>query len=187
VRYLSRGEPGRDDLSASEAEAILGAGLSLMPVQHVAPGRWMPSAKLGAENAAAAVKHAQSVGFPGGVNIWLDLESVRPGTRPEEVVAYCNEWFDLVTDAGFVPGLYVGVDPGLTAHDLFWRLRTKHYWASASRIPEVDIRGYQMRQSQEAPIHVIKGAPAMSICRDVCLGDALGTTPIWLSPADNPL
>jgi hypothetical protein len=183
VRYLSRGAPQHDDLTASEAEGILGGGLALMPVQHVQKGRWVPAATLGGDYGAAAVHHAQSVGFPAGVNVWLDLEGVKVGTPPEDVVAYCNRWFDTVSDAGYVPGLYVGADPGLDGHDLFWRLRTKHYWASASWIPDVAIRGYQMKQSRESHIVVIPGQPGIQICRDVCLPDALGATPLWLSPA----
>ena len=44
VRYLSLGRgQRRKDLSAAEGEAILGAGLALMAVQHVRTAGWSPA------------------------------------------------------------------------------------------------------------------------------------------------
>ena len=65
-------QPTRD-LSEAEANVILSAGLALMPVQHVAPQNWSPSQALGIRNGKNAAKHARQIGFPEGVNVWLDL------------------------------------------------------------------------------------------------------------------
>src|SRR5215471_4332572 len=68
IRYISRAATEADfDLTTSEAEAILGAGLALMPVQHVARAGWLPSADLGTTNGKNAAAHTQSVGFPLGI------------------------------------------------------------------------------------------------------------------------
>src|SRR6516165_3141441 len=40
--------------------------------------------------------------------------------------------------AGFVPG--VGAKAILAGDELFWRLTTKHYWKSGSRVPDIPSR-----------------------------------------------
>ena len=48
------------------------------------------------------------IGFPEGINVWLDLEGAKTSTPHETMIAYCNAWFAEVEGAGFVPGVYVG-------------------------------------------------------------------------------
>jgi Domain of unknown function (DUF1906) len=94
IRYVSRRDvQPAGDLSETEANVILGAGLALMPVQHVAPENWSPSQALGTRNGRNAGKHARQIGFPEGVNVWLDLEGAKTSTRHETMIAYCNAWF----------------------------------------------------------------------------------------------
>jgi hypothetical protein len=175
LRYVSRSEPKAGDLSAAEAEIILSAGLALMPVQHVAQDGWTPSAQLGKENGAAAVAHVQQVGFPAGVNVWLDLEGVKKDTAKAEVIDHCNAWFQVVSDAGFAPGVYVGANCGLEAEDLYWRLKTTHYWKSGSRVPSIPMRGYQLTQK------IISGDKIgrISIDRNVTQNDSFGGAVLW--------
>jgi hypothetical protein len=78
-------------------------------------------------------QHVRKIGFPEGVNVWLDLEGAKTSTPHETMIAYCNAWFAEVEGAGFVPGVYVGAGVILTGNELFWRLTTKHYWKSGSR------------------------------------------------------
>jgi glycoside hydrolase-like protein len=180
VRYLSLSTPQDDgDLSYLEATAILGAGLALMPVQHVLEPGWMPSARLGDLQGAAAAANAQEVGFPAGVNVWLDLEGVGIDASSDDVIAYCNAWFDHVAAAGFLPGLYVGADCGLTGDQLFWDLACKSYWQSGSDVPDVDQRGYQMVQRITTEPDVENG---VAIDCDLTLVDDLGGSPTWLGP-----
>ena len=143
IRYVSRQDvQPKEDLSETEASIILDAGLALMPVQHVAPENWSPSQALGTRNGKNAAKHAQQIGFPEGVNVWLDLEGAKASTPHDTMIAYCNAWFAEIEEAGFVPGVYVGARAILTGNELFWRLTTKHYWKSGSRIPDIPHRGY---------------------------------------------
>src|SRR5690348_508097 len=65
IRYVSlESSEAEGDLSATEAQDILGAGLALMPVQHTRAGGWSPSIGLGTADGANAARNAAAVGFP---------------------------------------------------------------------------------------------------------------------------
>ena len=167
----------KEDLSETEASIILDAGLALMPVQHVAPENWSPSQALGTRNGKNAAKHAQQIGFAEGVNVWLDLEGAKASTPHETMIAYCNAWFAEIEEAGFVPGVYVGARAILTGNELFWRLTTKHYWKSGSRVPDIPQRGYQLVQS------IIRNdkIDGVAIDRNLTKSDNFGGSALWLS------
>ncbi len=181
VRYLSRGtSQGSNDLSNAEALNILNAGLALMAVQHVAanyPPGWTPNAALGTTYGANAANNARSVGLPAGINIWCDLEGVVPTTPAADIIAYCQAWYTAVNNAGYVPGLYVGVPCGLTSSQLYNNLSFSHYWHSLSgSTPDVAVRGYQMVQSMWQTVN------GVSIDPDVTQTDKKGGNVIWLQP-----
>jgi hypothetical protein len=178
VRYVSRTYPqSAADLSLAEATNILDAGLGLMAVQHCDRQGWSPGAALGNAYGLAAAENATDVGLPRGVTIWLDLEGPLPSSPAEDVVAFINAWAAQVSAPGYsyVPGLYVGFDDILTSEQLYWRLRLKTYWSSASAVPDVSHRGYCMRQSL-APSPV----DGISIDRDVVQYDNFGGLPSLL-------
>lgn len=145
LRYLSRGPESSNDLSASEATGILNAGLALMPIQHVRKSGWSPNQALGQEDGQAATANAQNVGFPEGVNVWCDLEGVSSSAGTQAVIDYCKAWYDAVSAAGYIPGLYVGANPGLTGDQLD-ALPFQHFWRSPSNVPDVSNRSYQLYQ-----------------------------------------
>jgi Domain of unknown function (DUF1906) len=181
VRYLSRSEPQAvHDLSHAEAQAILTAGLCLMAVQHVSKAEWVPTAVLGEQFGTTAAQNAQTVGLPPGMNVWLDLEGVRAGVASSHVIGYCNAWFAEVLAAGYLPGLYVGSGCVLTGDELFWRLRTRHYWRSGSAVPDVPHRGYQLIQRIASAPDIVNN---IAIDRNISATDALNGCPLWLSPA----
>lgn len=177
IRYLSReaGEqPG--DLTYTEANNILQGGLALMPVQHVAGQGWSPTAALGTSYGTNAANNAVNVGFPPKVNVWLDLEGVNSTSSAQDVIDYCTNWYTAVAAAGYLPGLYVGADCGLTGQQLY-DLPFQHYWKSESNVPAIPTRGYQMVQSVVAnPVNGI------SIDQDVSNVDNEGGVPQWLEP-----
>ena len=178
IRYVSRQDvQPTGDLSEAEANVILSAGLALMPVQHVAPQNWSPSQALGIRNGKNAAKHARQIGFPEGVNVWLDLEGAKTSTPHETMIAYCNAWFAEVEGAGFVPGVYVGAGAILTGNELFWRLTTKHYWKSGSRVPDIPHRGYQLIQA------IIRNdkIEGLAIDRNLTKTDSFGGSVLLLS------
>ncbi|HEX2078472.1 MAG TPA: glycoside hydrolase domain-containing protein [Longimicrobium sp.] len=149
LRYVGRTEMKSNDLTADEASMLLSRGFALMTVQHVKNEGWMPTGDLGTEYGANAAAFTRQIGFPGGVNLWMDLEGVSTSAAAPDVIAYCNNWYTQVANAGYVPGIYVGWEPGLTGSQLYSKLRFQHYWAAynvdgASR---PDPRGWQLMQS----------------------------------------
>jgi len=181
LRYISRTTPqGKGNLTRTEAQEILDAGLALMPVQHVSAPDWVPTQALGDKYGRAAAANARTVGFPDAVTVWLDLEGIRKGTPSAEVIAYCNAWFSAVGGAGYDTGVYVGANCRLTGDELFWRLKTTHYWRSGSHVPEIPHRGYQLIQRITPDPDLVNG---IEIDRDLCEVDDLGGAAVWLAPA----
>jgi hypothetical protein len=173
VRYLTRSsdKPSPGDISQNEAALILKAGLALGAVQHVAPRGWKPSAALGKQYGRRAADSAKAASLPAGMNLWLDLEGVSSTSSHQDVIDYCNTWFDVVEADGYVSGLYVGAETILSGTELFLKLKTRHYWKSGSTVPDIPHRGYQMVQYIEQDFD-----------RDVTANDHLGDAVLWLAP-----
>jgi hypothetical protein len=172
IRYLPR-KPG--NLTNAEALDILGAGLPLMAVQHVAESPWQPNTNLGtAYGNFAASYAAQVVGLPSGVNIWCDLEMVPDSVAAADVIAYCLAWYYAVHAAGYVPGLYVGYGTQLTADQLYNETSFQHYW-KAYNGDEVAGRGFQLLQKTHKQVGGIDYDPNMTQV------DGEGGTVLWLA------
>jgi Domain of unknown function (DUF1906) len=159
VRYVSHSKFGSGpytDLTEAEGEAILAAGLALMVVQHPLAAGWTPTAELGQTFGELAAANAGSAGLPSGVNVWLDLEGVKPGVAASDTIAFCNAWFAEVEAVGYASGVYIGASPILTADQIYWDLKTQHYWKGGSSakagVPDdVPNRGYQLIQRIQNP------------------------------------
>ena len=168
------------DLTSQEAESIIGAGLALMVVQHPLAAGWAPDVGLGQSFGQYAAAHAGEAGIPPGVNVWLDLEGVKAGTQAADVIAFCNAWFDEVEAVGYETGVYIGASPILTADQLYWDLKTQHYWkggsSSKAGVPDdIPNRGYQLIQRISNP-----GA-SNEFDSDVTKDDNFGGGVKWLS------
>lgn len=176
VRYLSRGTTqGSGDLSNAEALGILNAGLALMAVQHVRMPGWTPTAALGTQDGTNGANNAKSIGLPTGMNIWCDLEGVADDTTAQAVIDYCQAWYTAVKAAGYVPGLYVGAAAVLTSQQLYSNLSFQHYWRSLSTVPDVAVRGYQLKQA-----YVAGTVHGIGIDSDTTMNDNKGGTCLWL-------
>jgi hypothetical protein len=180
LRYVGRVQMASHDLSTEEAEGILAAGLALMPVQHVLNDGWEPTAALGAEYGQNAATFAQQIGFPPGVNVWCDLESVARDAAAADVIAYCNAWYEGVAAAGYVPGLYVGYGPGLTGQQLYGHLKFQSYWAAynVDGVSTPRPRGWQLVQSEGHG--TIAGITTEFYDADTTQIDAMGGQVNWL-------
>lgn len=179
IRYLTRDAiQASGDLTDAEAEDILQADLALMAVQHVAPAGWTPSGKLGRRYGLYAAINARRVGLPSGVTLWLDLEGVAAGTPADQIIDYCDTWADVVTDAGYVAGLYVGADCGLTGEQLA-TTRMRYFWRSGSTVPDVPGRGYCLLQTIAANTSL----DGVAYDDDSVQTDRTGNTPFWLTRA----
>jgi hypothetical protein len=183
IRYLSRdadlraghARNGTPDLSEAEGLAILGAGMALMAVQHPPAPGWSPTEALGTTWGANAAAYAADAGIPAGVNIWLDLEGIALATAHADIIAYANAWFAAVAAAGFVPGVYVGYDVLLSPDELYHALETEHYWRACGDIPDISVRGYQLRQT------CLNIGKPDEFDYDDTQTDALGGRVIWLT------
>lgn len=154
IRYVGHSKPAPGsytDLTTEEGQSIIDAGLALMVVQHPLAAGWVPDPNLGQSFGQFAAANSGAAGIPAGVNVWLDLEGVKAGTAAADVIAFCNAWFAEVEAVGYETGVYIGAAPGLTADQLYWDLKTKHYWKGGSSakagVPDdIPNRGYQMIQ-----------------------------------------
>lgn len=174
LRYVPRHDDNPGDITQSEAHGIMSAGLGLMIVQHVKSPPWVPNGNMGAQYGANAARVSTNIGYlPGGM-IWCDLEGVDLHTDHRDVISFCNNWLDQVGHAGFTPGLYVGFDPGLTADELYSRLRFEHYWSAynLNRDQFPATRGVQMKQGIERVFSGVRYDP------DTIQRDALGGLPL---------
>lgn len=186
IRYISLLEGNKPypkspkPLDYDEAKNILEAGLALMPVQHVLESPWFPTAQLGKTHGKNAANNAIIVGFPPKVNVWLDLEGISDEATAQDVIDYCNAWFEQVNDTGYLPGLYVGYQAILTSEQLYYDLKFQHYWKSQSEVPPVAKRNYQMRQY---PTITVNG---ISIDPDTTYIDKKNGVPQWLILDNNP-
>lgn len=177
-RYLSRGAGQQSgDLSYNEAKTILAAGLALGAVQHVSMPGWTPSQSLGTQYGTNAANNAASIGLPKGMNLWMDLEGIAPGTSAQTVIGYANAWYDAVAAAGYIPGIYVGADCYLTGDQLYNNLKYQHYWKSLSNVPAIPHRGYQLIQSYTPEL-----VCGVSIDTDTTQNDELGGAIVLLFP-----
>jgi Domain of unknown function (DUF1906) len=177
IRYVSRTTPcNPGDITSTEAQVILDAGLALMLVQHCPPAYWSPFSMLGVKYAMTASNNAANALYPPGATLWLDLENMRPGCGIPAIAAYVNAWYQTVLDGGYVPGLYYTADCPLTPEQLYLDLRPQLYWRGLSQdAPYVAVRGACMQQ------YVQLGQVAgIDLDRDVIVPDALGgLLPSW--------
>jgi hypothetical protein len=180
LRYLSLKykQDTSVDLSSQEAEDILASGLALSPVQRVRKADWVPTNSLGTTTGQNAANNAISVGFPPGINVWLDLEGVKAGTPASNVIGYCNNWFDEVKAKNYIPGIYVGADAILTGTQLA-NLKFQHYWKSGSIVPNIPGQGYQLIQTIPSP-PLGEFRHGIHIDYDKTQTDSLGGQVIWL-------
>jgi len=183
VRYVRRDKPHASSLSTAEATGILDSGLGLMLVQYVeSESAWTPTVRKGTTNGGVAASEAEKIGVPWGVTIWCDLEGVAVGTPRQQVIDYCNRWHSAVSGAGYVPGLYVGYRSGLTATQLYAKLRFTHYWGAYNLNSDQSpvVRGVQMTQSQRRPQDAV---PSLQIDFQVdrISADRLGGRPTLLA------
>jgi Domain of unknown function (DUF1906) len=183
IRYVGRLQMGSHDLTTKEALTILDAGLALMVVQHFKGEGWQPDGATGAQYGTNAGRFTKEIGVPAGVNVWCDLEGVAAGTPTQNVVDFCNNWFDQVQAAGYEPGLYVGNSAGLSANQLFQKLRFKHFWRAYNlnddEVPAT--RGVQLRQKTGKGN--VGSVTTESYDDDFTQTDELGGNAVWLAPA----
>lgn len=190
VRYVPRIQAKSHDLSKDEIDHLLAGGLAVMPVQHVeSESSWTPSLTKGDQYGRVAAAYSHTIGVLEKTCVWLDLEGVStdflpsPAERQAATIAYCNAWYDRVLEGGFTPGIYVGWHAGLSAEQLFRRLKFQHYWGAfnLNRDQEPITRGIQMKQGVPKPADIPPGVK-IAIDTNRVVGDKLGGLPLAFAP-----
>lgn len=179
VRYVRNTNSSTSaNLSEAEAQTIRSAGFALMPVQHVRGKGWHPTGTLGQQDGALAVQQVIDCGLPKRICVWLDLEAVSGEATASDVLAYCSAWFTEVSNAGYLPGIYVGADCGLTQDQLDDQLPFEYYWRSGSTVPSLPNHGYCMVQTIDSDF-LIGG---VSYDLDTITADGISKPPVWAAP-----
>jgi hypothetical protein len=122
-----------DHVTPDELATQLGVGLMFGPVTYALEF-----------DPAHTLARLAALGIPKGVTVWLDVEGT--GLTFEDITIKINNWSAAVVAAGFEAGLYVGAGCPLTDAQLFALPHVSRYWHSCSRVADVKIRGYCMRQ-----------------------------------------
>jgi len=137
----------------------------------------VPSASKGTTVGQAAANNAALLGFPKGLTIWCDLEWKQAPANDDDTIAYANAWAAAVQAGGYEPGLYVGMNMGLSSSQLYYKLSFAHYWKSASEVPWVETRGFQMVQGLHQTLNGISVDP------DLVMLDNKRQVFQWLKPS----
>lgn len=138
----------------------------------------------GAYDGNAAVKQAQALALPMGCCIFLDHEGPATAKAPAaESIGKITAWAAAVRQAGYVPGLYVGVPQNLTSDEL-WGLPVVRYWRGQGSVrdrmgalAEPSHRGWCMVQAYPS---VMCGGVLVDY--DMAGHDYLGGTVTWAVP-----
>ncbi len=102
---------------------VMDAGLAFMPVTLA-----------GHMHGESSVNYCHELCIPQGVTVWLDLEGQTAfETPPLELIGKINAWADAIQNAGYMPGLYVGVPQPLTSDELY-SLKVVRYWRGQGSI-----------------------------------------------------
>jgi len=178
IRYVGRLKQASNDIDKKEVETILNAGLKIGVVQHCPPKPGiLPSKELGITYGQNAAKFAEEAGYKKGCIVYLDLEDVNTDyrNRKQDIIGFCNCWYDEVLKAGYVPGVYVGFNVWLTGAELYGKLKFQHYWKSLSKVPDIPERGFEMIQTAGNPI------AGFSIDVNTVTGDKKGNFPVFMA------
>jgi len=175
-----------DNTTTENLNDCLAAGLYWVPVQRARGGGWTPSSETGGEDGARARRDGIRLGLPAELNMFRDFEGCNPLTTLTQMEADSVSWCTEMNPTGFVGKVYLGggLPAGVTPEFLYRNLAYRGYWASFSRVPDVAVRSYQMRQLYRDPrgecvvSDVFPDAPpevaGMGIDADIALSDYLG-------------
>jgi Domain of unknown function (DUF1906) len=112
IRYVSLGAPSPSDITLAERDIVFDAGWEFLGlVQHVPFPHWSASPELGSQHGNAAVVHAQSIGYPTGCHIAVDMEGL--GNAGAPVLQYMIGWCSAALVAGYKPLPYDGYEDGM--------------------------------------------------------------------------
>jgi hypothetical protein len=177
IRYLPRAaDLIAGNLTNIELEKVLlEEGLCVMAVQHCPEPGWSPSDPLGSKYGNFAAQYAESIGYPKGASIYLDLETPSSAATAQDCIDYVHSWVAAVESVGYLAALYIGYGVPLTPKQLY-DLPVKSYWSAYNYDDGVATRGFQIVQ------HIQKTLNEITFDPNTIKVDDLGDLPIWVSP-----
>jgi hypothetical protein len=174
LRTLGLGGPAPIDIDGVELELFMSVGLGIMLYQRSRNKGWVPSAALGQRDGQIACQLAQAAGYLQGAHLWSDNEGVNLSSGASAVLVYANTKFDVCAGEGSPQGEYIGYDVPLTSGELYHGLKASAYWRSFSNVPDVERRGYMMKQLVETTVS------GVDVDISVSSKDRLGGQPRWM-------
>ncbi|PSR20082.1 MAG: hypothetical protein C7B45_16655 [Sulfobacillus acidophilus] len=177
--FLDAATPG----VLADIATALSMGLAVGLFQGYYTPAWaVPSTA--AQRAAAIVAIAQQAGFPAHatvpVTLWLDLEACG-GVPATTIYAWVTNWGQVVQAAGYQAGVYVGAGQPLSGAQLYALPTITAYWRSASQVPDVPTRGYQLVQGVWN-----QSVDGVAVDYDTVQADAKGGLPVCVSASVGP-
>lgn len=135
----------------------LTAGLGVMLNQGYYAPAWRDPVRA-TDRAQYAAQQMRSVQYPLSATIFLDCEAMDP-LSTVAALAWMNAWDRELHGLGYTGlGKYVGANCPLTGLQWYQGLPlTAHYYKSASTVPTVAVRGYQVVQTRMT--HLFDGVP----------------------------
>jgi hypothetical protein len=132
----------------TESTNALNAGCYVVLYQGYYSPYWSDPS-YGTSRGNYAMSAAQTVGYPAGCTIYLDVEEC-DSVSSSTIIDWINNWATVITGAGYEAGIYVGCNQPLNSEQLYADLpNVNHYWETCStdcQVP-VDTRGYQVFQT----------------------------------------
>jgi hypothetical protein len=150
----------------------LEAGLQVQFFQGYLTLDWTGGAAEGTARAQQALDAIHAVNAPVGSLCWLDSEAWPDTVTATEAAAWIHAWAAAVTAGHLSPGGYEGANCPLSGED-WWNITTlARYWKSASAVPVIPTRGYQMTQTA-----VNQDLDGVTVDYDTVQHDLLGSAP----------
>lgn len=129
-----------------EYNAAAAAGMKVVLFQGYDSSTWKTPSQAQARAISSRDK-ALAARYPAGAQIFLNVESnVNVGVTPTAMLTWINNWAAVIRNAGYLPGVYVGVPQILTAAQVN-SLAGIVFWRSASGSAPQAGRGFVMRQT----------------------------------------
>lgn len=175
IRPISFGAPGRGDLDGPELAMLLSVGFGVLVYQHVPYPGWIPTAALGIAHGKAGARILGAIGYLAGATVFDDLEGVAAHVLARDVAHYANAKLEVLADAKYPQGEYIGDQVPMTSAELYDLLQAQVYWRSLSVVPDVLRRGYAWRQLTTIEV---EGCPPVDLTW--ATHDRLGGRPSWM-------
>jgi Domain of unknown function (DUF1906) len=167
VRYLG-------GVTDDELNVILTSGLGVQLVTYSRAVGWMPDSEMGVSDGQTDVTRLKTLGVPENMVLWLDLEG--SGGSSVGTGAWAAARSSVVTQAGYIAGLYVGSGCILSGPELYALANVKRYWrAFNSGIPDIQC-GYSQFQLYP-PDQMLAG---IEVDYDYSTSDYTGRVPTML-------